>query len=274
MLEVRDLHSGYGEAHVVRGVSLDVGAGEIVAVLGRNGMGKTTLIRSIMGLTPPQIRSGSITWRGESLIGLRPHDIAARKIAIVPQGRRLFPSLTVTEHLTMLKSARAKDGWTVDRVFGIFPRLAERRHHRGGQLSGGERGMLAVGRALMIDPQLILMDEPSEGLAPVMVQHLEEIVLDLKREGLSILLVEQNLYSALAVADRVYILETGQVVHQGDAATLSAADRSVVSAPRRAVRSLNGSVSRPHRNLRRNPCQSAESGPNRRSGSSVSKSRN
>jgi branched-chain amino acid transport system ATP-binding protein len=221
MLEVRDLHSGYGEAHVVHGVSLDVGAGEIVAVLGRNGMGKTTLIRSIMGLTPPQIRSGSITWRGESLIGLRPHHIAARKIAIVPQGRRLFPSLTVIEHLTMLKSTRVRTGWTVERVFRLFPRLAERRHHRGGQLSGGERGMLAVGRALMIDPQLILMDEPSEGLAPVMVQHLEEIVLDLKREGLSILLVEQNLYSALAVADRVYILETGRVVHQGDAATLA-----------------------------------------------------
>jgi branched-chain amino acid transport system ATP-binding protein len=220
MLEVRNLHSGYGEAHVVRGVSLDIAPGEIVAVLGRNGMGKTTLIRSIMGLTPPKVRSGSIVWRGESLIGLRPHDIAARKIAIVPQGRRLFPSLTVTEHLTMLKSQRAKAGWTVDRVFGLFPRLAERRHHRGGQLSGGERGMLAVGRALMIDPQMILMDEPSEGLAPVMVQHLEEIVLDLRREGLSILLVEQNLYSALAVADRVYVLETGQVVHQGDAAAL------------------------------------------------------
>jgi branched-chain amino acid transport system ATP-binding protein len=216
MLEVRDLHSGYGEAVVVRGVSLDVGAGEIVALLGRNGMGKTTFIRSIMGLTPPQIRSGTISWRGENLVGLRPNDIAGRKIAIVPQGRRLFPSLTVTEHLTMLKSVRAKDGWTVDRVFGIFPRLAERRHHR-----GGERGMLAVGRALMIDPQLILMDEPSEGLAPVMVQHLEEIILDLKREGLSILLVEQNLYSALAVADRVYILETGQVVHHGDAKELS-----------------------------------------------------
>ncbi len=222
MLEVRDLYSGYGEAIVVRGVSLDVGAGEIVALLGRNGMGKTTLIRSIMGLTPPQVRSGSIMWRGESLIGLRPNEVAGRKIAIVPQGRRLFPSLTVTEHLTMLKSVRATDGWTVDRVFGIFPRLAERRHHRGAQLSGGERGMLAVGRALMIDPQLILMDEPSEGLAPVMVQHLEQIVLGLKREGLSILLVEQNLYSALAVADRVYVLETGQVVHQGTAGELSA----------------------------------------------------
>jgi branched-chain amino acid transport system ATP-binding protein len=221
MLEVRDLHAGYGEALVVRGVSLDVGVGEIVALLGRNGMGKTTLIRSIMGLMPPQISAGSIRWRGEDLVGLRPHDIADRKIAIVPQGRRLFASLTVTEHLTMLKSARAKTGWTMERVFAIFPRLAERRHHRGGQLSGGERGMLAVGRALMIDPELILMDEPSEGLAPVMVQHLEEIMLSLKREGLSILLVEQNLYSALAVADRVYILETGQIVHQGDAGSMA-----------------------------------------------------
>ncbi|MDE2063455.1 MAG: ATP-binding cassette domain-containing protein, partial [Bradyrhizobium sp.] len=117
MLEVRNLHSGYGEAQVLRGVSLDVAPGEIVAVLGRNGMGKTTLIRSIMGLTPPQIRSGTITWRGENLAGLRPHDIASRKIAIVPQGRRLFPSLTVTEHLTMLKGARARSGWTLDRVF-------------------------------------------------------------------------------------------------------------------------------------------------------------
>jgi len=221
MLEVRDLHSGYGDAVVVRGVSLDVKPGEIVALLGRNGMGKTTVIRSIMGLVPPQVRSGTVTWRGENLIGLPSHDIAARKIAIVPQGRRLFPSLTVTEHLTMLKSARARDGWTLDRVFGIFPRLAERRHHRGGQLSGGERGMLAVGRALMIDPELILMDEPSEGLAPVMVQHLESIIVDLKKEGLSILLVEQNLYSALAVADRVYVLETGQIVHHGTSEELN-----------------------------------------------------
>ena len=221
MLEVRDLHSGYGDAVVVRGVSLDVKPGEIVALLGRNGMGKTTVIRSIMGLVPPQVRSGTITWRGESLVGMPAHDIAGRKIAIVPQGRRLFPSLTVTEHLTMLKSARAKQGWTLDRVFGIFPRLAERRYHRGGQLSGGERGMLAVGRALMIDPELILMDEPSEGLAPVMVQHLETIIVDLKKEGLSILLVEQNLYSALAVADRVYVLETGQVVHHGTAEELN-----------------------------------------------------
>ena len=221
MLEVHDLHSGYGEAQVVRGVSLNVGAAEVVALLGRNGMGKTTLIRSIMGLTPPRVTAGSVRWRSQDLIGLTPHEIAGRKIAIVPQGRRLFPSLTVTEHLTMLKGARVKTGWTVDRVFALFPRLAERRQHRGGQLSGGERQMLAVGRALIIDPELILMDEPSEGLAPVMVQHLENIVIDLKREGMSILLVEQNLYSALAVADRVYILETGKVVHEGDAKVLA-----------------------------------------------------
>ncbi len=166
MLEVRDLQSFYGEAHVIHGASLNVKAGEVVALLGRNGMGKTTIIRSIMGLSPPNVRAGSVTWRGEELLGKRPHDIASRKIAIVPQGRRLFPSLTVTEHLTMLKSARASEGWTMDKVFGLFPRLAERRYHRGGQLSGGERQMLAVGRALMIDPDLILMDEPSEGLAP------------------------------------------------------------------------------------------------------------
>ena len=221
MLEVRDLHSYYGNAHVIHGVSLDVAAGEVVALLGRNGMGKTTIIRSIMGLSPPEARAGSVRWRGKDLLGLRPHTIAARKIAIVPQGRRLFPSLTVTEHLTMLKSASATEGWTMDRVFGLFPRLAERRQHRGGQLSGGERQMLAVGRALMIDPQLILMDEPSEGLAPVMVQHLEQIVLDLKKEGLSILLVEQNLYSALAVSDRVYVLDTGKIVHEGSAKELS-----------------------------------------------------
>ena len=228
----------------MRGVSLDVGAGEIVAVLGRNGMGKTTLIRSIMGLTPPQIRSGSITWRGENLIGLRPHDIAARKIAIVPQGRRLFPSLTVTEHLTMLKSARSRTGWTVDRVFGIFPRLAERRHHRGGQLSGGERGMLAVGRALMIDPQLILMDEPSEGLAPVMVQHLEEIVLDLKREGLSILLGRAKpLQRAGCCRPGLYSGDRpGRA--SGRRRDAGAADRSVVSAAGRAVRRLFGSLAR------------------------------
>ena len=140
----------------------------------------------------------------------------------MPQGRRLFASLTVVEHLTMLKPAWAKHGWTVERVLHTFPRLAERRRHRGNQLSGGERQMLAVGRALMIDPELILMDEPSEGLAPVMVQHLETVIADLRKEGLGILLVEQNLYSALALADRIYLIETGRIVHHGTAAELKA----------------------------------------------------
>jgi branched-chain amino acid transport system ATP-binding protein len=220
MLEVRDIHSFYGEAHVLHGASLTVGDGEVVALLGRNGMGKTSLIRSIMGLASPQVRKGSVAWRGEALTGLKPHEIARRKIALVPQGRRLFPSLTVTEHLTMLKPPRSTEGWTVDRAFGLFPRLAERRQHRGGELSGGERQMLAVARALMIDPELVLMDEPSEGLAPVMVQHLEGIIAQLKQEGLAVLLVEQNLYSALAVSDRVYVLETGRVVFESDAAAI------------------------------------------------------
>jgi branched-chain amino acid transport system ATP-binding protein len=222
MLAVRDLHSYYGDAHVLHGVSLDVSPGEIVALLGRNGMGKTTLIRSIMGLAPPQIREGSIRFETEEVRGLRPYAIAQRKIALVPQGRRLFASLTVTEHLTMLKPASAKDGWNLTRVFETFPRLAERRRHRGTQLSGGERQMLAVGRALMLDPKLILMDEPSEGLAPVMVQHLERVIAELRKEGLGVLLVEQNLYSALAVADRIFVLETGRIVHQGPATEVEA----------------------------------------------------
>jgi branched-chain amino acid transport system ATP-binding protein len=221
VLEVRDLHSFYGNAHVVCGASLTVGAGEVVALLGRNGMGKTTLIRSIMGLSPPLVRGGDIRWRGQTLVGLRPHAVAARRIAIVPQGRRLFGSLTVFEHMTMLKNRHATKGWTVDRIFALFPRLAERRSHLASQLSGGERQMLAVARALMIDPELILMDEPSEGLAPIMVQHLEGIVGDLRKDGLSILLVEQNLYTALTVADRVYILETGKVVHEATSSAIA-----------------------------------------------------
>jgi branched-chain amino acid transport system ATP-binding protein len=177
-------------------------------------MGKTTLIRSIMGMVPPRIVEGGTTFHGQPLRDLSPHQIAQRRIGLVPQGRRLFASLTVTEHLTMLgRSARHRSRWTVERLFELFPRLAERRHHRGHQLSGGERQMLAVARALTPDPELLLMDEPSEGLAPVMVQHLERTMLELRGMGYAILLVEQNLYSALAVADEAYILETGRIVH-------------------------------------------------------------
>ena len=215
MLEVDDLHSYYGGAHVLQGVSLRLAEREVLALLGRNGMGKTTLVRSVMGLTPPRIGAGSIRWDGHSLVGCTPYQIAATGISIVPQGRRLFPSLTVIEHLTCLKPARARYGWTISRLFELFPRLGERRYHRGNQLSGGERGLLALARALVTDPRLLLLDEPSEGLAPVMVQHVEQIIADLKRSGLAILLVEQNLRSALLVADRVCVLESGRVAHAG-----------------------------------------------------------
>lgn len=226
MLEVRNLHSYYGDAHILQGVSLDVPNGRVVALLGRNGMGKTTLIRSIMGLTPPNVSEGSIRYGGEELRGLRPHQIARKRIGLVPQGRRLFGSLSVIEHLTVFADRSANASWSVARIFELFPRLAERRFHRGNQLSGGERQMLAVARALMLDPKLMLMDEPSEGLAPVMVQHLEGIIERLGQTGLAILLVEQNLYSALAVADKVYILETGAVVYQGEASTLASDHQS------------------------------------------------
>lgn len=219
MLEVRDLHSFYGDSHILRGVDIDVPDAAVVALLGRNGMGKTTLIRSIMGMPSVRVASGSVRYDGVEMRGQPPHTIAQKRIGLVPQGRRLFPSLTVTEHLSMLPRSE-RSGWDKDRLFGIFPRLGERRNHLGSQLSGGERQMLAVARALTADPKVLLMDEPSEGLAPVLVQHLEQIILDLTKTGMSILLVEQNLYSALAVAQQVCILETGTVVYRGTAQQL------------------------------------------------------
>ena len=213
MLSVRALHAGYGGAQVLHGVSLAVAPGQVHALLGRNGMGKTTLVRAMMGLASPRVTEGEVRLGATRLTGLKPHLIARAGVALVPQGRRLFASLSVTEHLTILKPAGARNGWTVARVFDAFPRLAERRGHRGNELSGGERQMLAVGRALMADPAYILMDEPSEGLAPVMVQALEGVVALLRDEGLGILLVEQNLFSALAVADRVSVMEGGAIVH-------------------------------------------------------------
>ena len=228
MLDVQGLHSYYGDAHILRGVSMTVPQRRVVALLGRNGMGKTTLIRSIMGLNPPAVREGSVRYEGTELKGLTPHEIAQKRIGLVPQGRRLFASLTVTEHLTMVERAGgSRDEWTVQRIFDLFPRLGERRQHRGSQLSGGERQMLAVARALMLNPELLLMDEPSEGLAPVMVQQLEGIIMRLKDTGLAILLVEQNLYSALGVADEVYILETGEIVYH-DAAERLREDRDTM----------------------------------------------
>jgi branched-chain amino acid transport system ATP-binding protein len=222
VLEVDALESYYGEAQVLRGVSLTVPPARIVALLGRNGMGKTTLIRSIMNLSPPRVAGGSVRFKGKDLRGLAPHEIARQRIGLVPQGRRLFASLTVMEHLSVLRRRERgnEQRWSAERIFELFPRLGERRRHRGGQLSGGERQMLAIARALVLEPELLLMDEPSEGLAPVMVEHLETIIGQLKQAGLAILLVEQNLYSALAVADEVYILESGRIAWRGAPAEL------------------------------------------------------
>jgi len=214
MLSIENLHSAYGEAHVLNGISMQVKPGEIVAILGRNGMGKTSLVRSIMNLSFPQKVSGTVSLSGTEITKLAPYKISARGLGYVPQGRRLFESLTVLEHLKILETTDS-NAWSVERAFKEFPRLEERKFHRGNQLSGGERQMLAIARALMTGPKILLMDEPTEGLAPVMVELVEEILKKLKNDGLGILLVEQNFYSAMEVADRVCIIETGNVVWEG-----------------------------------------------------------
>jgi branched-chain amino acid transport system ATP-binding protein len=220
MLQLRDVHTFYGASHVLHGVSLDVAPGSIAGVVGRNGMGKTTVIRSITALTPP--RMGSIRFNGRELRGLPPHVIARQGIALVPQGRRVFPSLTVEENL--LAVARGPGRWTLDAVYGLFGRLRERRAHRGNQLSGGEQQMLAIGRALMTNPRLLLMDEPSEGLAPRLVEQVGEVLLTLRALGQSILLVEQNLGLVLQTVDRVYVLSKGQVAWRGSPQELERAE--------------------------------------------------
>ena len=219
MLSIENILSAYGEAQVLNGVSMEVKPGEIVAILGRNGMGKTSLVRSIMNLSFPQKTSGKVSLSGTDITKLPPYKISANGLGYVPQGRILFESLTVLEHLKILETTQT-NAWTVERAFQEFPRLGERKFHRGNQLSGGERQMLAIARALMTGPKILLMDEPTEGLAPVMVELVEEILKKLRSDGLGILLVEQNFYSAMEVADRVYIIETGNVVWQGVPAEL------------------------------------------------------
>jgi branched-chain amino acid transport system ATP-binding protein len=212
MLEVDDIHTNYGESYVLQGVSLRVGQGEVVAVLGRNGVGKTTLIRSIVGFTPP--RRGRILLRGEDITRLAAHEIARRGVGLVPQGRRIFASLAVGEHLAIGERTGNGSGWGFERVLGLFPRLRERLRNRGNKLSGGEQQMLACGRALVGNPDILLMDEPSEGLAPILVRELGRILAQLKAGGASILLVEQNLAFALRIADRVYLMSKGKIVHE------------------------------------------------------------
>jgi branched-chain amino acid transport system ATP-binding protein len=219
MLEVRDLHAGYGLSEVLDGVDLEVPDGTFVAVLGRNGMGKTTLCRAIMGLDPPAVTSGSIVYDGLELTGRPSHEVARAGLGYVPQGRHVFPTLDVVKNLTV---AARGDGWTVDRVWEAFPRLAERRANDAGLLSGGEQQMLAIARALMTNPRLLIMDEPSEGLAPIMIEAVAEQLQRLKEGAIGLLLVEQNYSLAVRLADVVYVLENGSVVFRGSADELDA----------------------------------------------------
>ncbi len=214
MLRVEDIHTYYGDSYVLQGISLEVPEGTVMAVLGRNGMGKTTLIRSIVGFTPP--RQGRILFKDRDITRRPSYETVRMGMGLVPQGRRIFPSLTVVENLAVAgRSAPGggADGWDAERIFHLFPRLAERKEHRGNKLSGGEQQMLAIARALMGNPQFLLMDEPSEGLAPLLVRGLADTLKQLKAHGLSILLVEQNLHFALGVADRVDVLSKGKIVY-------------------------------------------------------------
>jgi branched-chain amino acid transport system ATP-binding protein len=212
-LELLDIHTYYGESYVLCGVSLKIPGGSVVALLGRNGMGKTTAIRSIIGFTPP--RRGKVMYGERDITALPPEKIAKLGIGLVPQGRYIFPSLSVTENLTMAARGAGKaDSWSLDEVYSLFPILKERSGCRGTLLSGGEQQMLAIGRALMTNPRLILMDEPSEGLAPLIVKEVGKIIYQLKGKGFSILLVEQNLPMALKVADYLYILSNGRIVYE------------------------------------------------------------
>jgi branched-chain amino acid transport system ATP-binding protein len=222
VIEVRDLHTYRGINYVLQGVSLRIGDGACTVLLGRNGMGKTTLVHTIMGMIRP--RDGRITLDGEELAGKQPFQVAQRGLALVPQGRRIFPSLTVEENLTLAaRGTNGDDAWTLERVYEVFPNLADRTRHRGSQLSGGELQMLAIGRALLTNPRLLLMDEPSEGLAPVIVERIGEVLANLRRGGLGIFLVEQNYGLALGAADVIYILSKGRVVWQGTAGELAGA---------------------------------------------------
>ena len=211
-LIISGVHSGYAGSSVLGGVDLAVGHGETVALLGRNGVGKTTLMSTIMGFVRPA--QGSITIDGEELAGLPTSKIARKGIAIVPQGRRVFAPLTVHNNLRIAHGKHSGE-WTLDRVYDLMPRLRERRSNRGDQLSGGEQQMLAIGRALLLGPRVLLLDEPSDGLAPAVVAQVMDVVRSLTDEGISVLVVEQDLRAAFSVADRVAVMEKGRIVHDG-----------------------------------------------------------
>lgn len=212
MLEIHDIQTYYGDSYILQGISLTVPERSVMGLLGRNGVGKTTLIRSIIGFTPP--RKGKILFKGMEITNSPPEKIARLGIGLVPQGRRIFPSLTVSENLLVAAHARASGGWNIESTFDLFPRLRERSSNWAGKLSGGEQGMLAIARSLMGNPDLLLMDEPTEGLAPLLIEHLGEVLHRLKEKGLSILLVEQNLNFTLELTGYVYVMTRGEIVFQ------------------------------------------------------------
>lgn len=219
MLTVNDLEAYYGSSYVLQGISLDVPDGTLVSVLGRNGVGKTTLVNTIMGLVPA--RSGTINFGGVDITRHAAEDIASGGVGLVPQGRMIFPTLTVEENLLIGARETEFGDWTLDKVYDLFSNLSARKDNRGTQLSGGEQQMLAIGRALMTNPRLLLMDEPSEGLAPLLVQQVSEAIQEARGSDVSVLLIEQKLRFALHLSDRVYLMMKGQVVYEGDPSELS-----------------------------------------------------
>ncbi|HUN46814.1 MAG TPA: ABC transporter ATP-binding protein [Stellaceae bacterium] len=215
MLRLEGLHTHYGHGHILQGVDLEVPKGGIAAVLGRNGVGKTTTLRSIMGLAPPS--AGRILLNDRDVAGWAPHHVVRVGVGYVPEGRMIFADLTVVENIRVAQRVTAPQ-WTVERLFRLFPSLAERRDHKGAQLSGGEQQMLALARALATDPQVILLDEPSQGLAPLVVAELTRLIRELRKEGVTLLVVEQNLKLAEAVADTVYVMVKGRMVYEAPVA--------------------------------------------------------
>jgi len=228
LLIVDELHAHYGKSHILHGVSLQIDAGEIVCLLGRNGVGKSTTLKSIMGLVRPS--RGRVLFKGSAIGGLPPYRVARLGLGYVPEERRIFPTITVRENLLMgikgrpTRNGTGRDGWTLERVYEFFPRLKERERQRAGTLSGGEQQMLTMGRTLMGNPDLLLVDEPTEGLAPMIVEQVERILQAIHAGGTPVLLVEQSMETALALAERVYVMSKGQIVFQGSVRELQESD--------------------------------------------------